>query len=323
MQYFDGWIIHAVNAKPAPAMDLRRIDLNLLIAFEAIVAEASVSRAARRLHLSQSAMSHSLMRLRDAFGDPILVRQGRRMEATPRALAALPEVRSVLARVGRLFAHGGRFDPALVDRILHIGASDFAAAALLPDVVRRVRADAPSLRLRILHAGRVDAPVMLRSGQLDLALGVFNNLTADLCSSPLLEDRYRCAMAADSPAVAPETEEDYLAREHVNVLVQGDVLGLIDEALARRGKSRIIPITVAHFSSALALLPGTDLIYTGPAGLFRMYSATSGLSLFAPPVALPAFPTQMAWSARSDQDEGLRWLRDCFTACAADSPARA
>jgi len=179
------------------------------------------------------------------------------------------------------------------------------------------------LRLRILHAGRVDAPVMLRSGQLDLALGVFNNLTADLCSSPLLEDRYRCAMAADSPAVAPETEEDYLAREHVNVLVQGDVLGLIDEALARRGKSRIIPITVAHFSSALALLPGTDLIYTGPAGLFRMYSATSGLSLFAPPVALPAFPTQMAWSARSDQDEGLRWLRDCFTACAADAPAGA
>ncbi len=303
-------------------MDLRRIDLNLLIVFEAIVAEASVSRAARRLHLSQSAMSHSLMRLREAFGDPILVRHGRRMEATPRALAALPEVRSVLSRVGRLFAHGGRFDPALADRVLHIGASDFAAATVLPEVVRRVRAEAPSLRLRILHAGRVDAPVMLRSGQLDLALGVFNNLTADLCSSPLREDPYRCAMAADAPAGAPATEEEYLARGHVNVLVQGDVLGLIDEALARRGKSRIIPVTVAHFSSALALLAGTDLIYTGPADLFRMYPATPGLRLFAPPVSLPAFPTQMAWSARSDQDEGLRWLRDCFTDCAS-APAGA
>ncbi len=296
-------------------MELRRIDLNLLIAFEAIVAEASVSRAARRLHLSQSAMSHSLMRLRDAFGDPILVRQGRRMEATPRALAALPEVRSLLSRASRLFAHGGRFDPAAVDRILHIGASDFAAATVLPDVVRRIRAEAPSLRLRISHAGRVDAPAMLRSGQLDLALGVFNNLTADLCSTPLVEDRYLCAMAADSTTSPPSTEEDYLSRAHINVLVQGDVLGLIDEALARRGKTRNIPVTVAHFSSALALLGGTDMIYTGPAGVFRMYPITPDLRTFASPVSLPAFPTQMAWSARSDQDEGLRWIRGCIAAC--------
>jgi DNA-binding transcriptional LysR family regulator len=302
-------------------MDLRRIDLNLLIAFEAIVAEASVSRAARRLHLSQSAMSHSLMRLREAFGDPILVRQGRHMEATPRALAALPEVRSLLSRIGRLFANGGRFDPAAVDRILHIGASDFAAATVLPEVVRRVRAEAPSMRLRISHAGRVDAPAMLRSGQLDLALGVFNSLTADLRSNPLIEDRYLCAMAADSASGPPATEEDYLAREHVNVLVQGDVLGLIDEALARRGKTRIIPVTVAHFSAALTLLGGTDLIYTGPAGVFRMYPTTPGLRTFASPVALPAFPTQMAWSARSDQDEGLRWIRGCITACVTASVA--
>jgi DNA-binding transcriptional LysR family regulator len=138
-------------------MDLRRIDLNLLIVFEAIVAEASVTRAARRLHLSQSAVSHSLMRLRDAFDDPILIRQGRQMQATPNALAVLPEVRSLLSWVDRLFAKGGRFDPATADRILHIGAPDFAAATVLP-------------------------------------------------------------------------EADYLAREHINVLVQGDVLGLIDEA---------------------------------------------------------------------------------------------
>jgi DNA-binding transcriptional LysR family regulator len=297
-------------------MDLRRIDLNLLIVFEAIVAEASVSRAARRLHLSQSAMSHSLRRLREAFGDPILVRQGRRMEATPRALAALPEVRSLLSRVGRLFAHGGRFDPAATDRILHIGASDFAAAIVLPRVVARIRAQAPALRLRVFHAGRVDAPGMLRSGQLDLALGVFNNLTADLCSSPLLEDEYLCAIASDSASPPPATEAEYLAREHINVLVQGDVLGLIDEALARRGKARIIPVTVAHFSSALALLAGGDLIYTGPAGLFRMPAGRAGIRTFAPPLALPAFPTQMAWSRRSEQDEGLRWIRDRITASA-------
>ena len=298
-------------------MDLRRIDLNLLVSFEAIVSEASVSRAARRLHLSQSALSHSLMRLREAFGDPILVRHGRGMEATPRALAALPEVRSLLAQVGRLFAHGGRFDPATADRILHIGASDLAAATVLPRVVQRVRVDAPSLRLRVFHAGRVDAPGMLRSGQLDLALGVFNNLTADLCTRPLLEDEYRCAVAADSPRPIPRTEQEYLSREHINVLVQGDVLGLIDEALARRGKTRNIVVTVAHFGAAIALLSGTDLVYTGPAGIFSAAAAEGLVRTFEPPVALPAFPTQMAWSQRSDQDEGLRWMRACIAASAA------
>jgi DNA-binding transcriptional LysR family regulator len=296
-------------------MDLRRIDLNLLVVFEAIVSEASVSRAARRLHLSQSALSHSLMRLREAFGDPILVRQGRSMEATPRALAALPEVRSLLTQVGRLFAHGGRFDPATTDRILHIGASDFAAATVLPRVVQRIRQEAPSLRLRVLHAGRGDAPAMLRSGQLDLALGVFNNLTADLCTLPLQEDAYLCAVAADSPTPQPDTEEAYLSGEHVNVLVQGDVLGLIDEALARRGKSRLIAVTVAHFGTALALLRGTDLIYTGPARLLLGHDGL-GLRTFVPPVCLPAFPTQMAWSQRSDQDEALRWLRAAIASAA-------
>jgi DNA-binding transcriptional LysR family regulator len=295
-------------------MDFRKIDLNLLVIFEAIVSETSVSRAARRLHLSQSAMSHSLMRLRETFGDPILVRQGRSMEATPRALAALPEVRSLLAQVGQLFAHGSRFHPATADRIVQIGASDFAASAVLSPVVQRVHREAPSLRFRVIHAGRVDAPGMLRSGQLDLALGVFNNLTADLCSLPLLEDPYLCAMDAASGSPRPTTEEAYLACEHVNVLVQGDVLGLIDEALARRGMSRKIAVTVAHFGTALTILRGTDLIYTGPASLFQSIPMSGSLRTFVPPVALPPFPTQMVWSRRSDQDQGLRWVRACLSA---------
>jgi DNA-binding transcriptional LysR family regulator len=289
-------------------MDLRRIDLNLLVVFEAVVAEASVSRAARRLHLSQSTLSHSLARLRDAFGDPILVRQGRGMEATARALAVLPEVRALLTRVGRLFAYGGHFDPATAERSVHIGASDLAAATLLPAVIARVRREAPSFRIRVYHAGRGDAPGMLRAGQLDIALGVFNNLTADLCTQPLLEDRYLCAVA---PGVqAPATEEDYLSREHINVLVQGDVFGLIDEALGRRGKARRIAVTVAHFSAALALLQDTDLVYTGPAGVFRTGGEKVRTSV--PPLNLPLFPTQMAWSERSEEDESLRWLRQCI-----------
>ncbi|MDW5444514.1 LysR family transcriptional regulator [Polaromonas sp. SM01] len=288
-------------------MDLRRIDLNLLVVFEALVSEGSVSSAARRLHLSQSAMSHALSRLRDAFGDPILVRHGRGMEATPQALAALPEVRSLLVQVGRLFAHGGRFDPATADRSVHIGASDHAAALVLPALIASIRREAPGIRLRLRHAGRVDAPQMLRSGQLDLALGVLNNLTADLATQPLISEPYMCAVAEETATKLPLSRGDYLEAEHINVLVQGDTLGLIDEALARQGLARRIALTVPHFSTALALLPGTPLVYTGPASLFTR--TPQGLRLFKPPVDLPEFPTQLAWSVRNQNDEGLQWLR--------------
>lgn len=290
-------------------MDLRRIDLNLLVVFEALVAEANVSRAARRLHLSQSALSHALARLREAFGDPILVRQGRVMAPTPLALAALPEVRSVLTQVGRLFAHGGRFDPATADRTFHVGASDYAAACVLPALLARIRREAPGIRLRVHHAGRVNAPALLRSGELDLALGVFNQLTADLVTCPVADEPYLCAVDALAGLQAPLTPQDYLDAEHINVLVQGDTLGVIDDALARQGLARRISLTVPHFGTALALLAGSPFIYTGPAGLFKPAAVRRRLRLFPPPFALPGFPTQMAWSARSADDEGLRWIR--------------
>lgn len=289
-------------------MELRRIDLNLLVVFEALVSETNVSRAARRLHLSQSALSHSLSRLRDAFGDPILERQGRVMMATPRALAALPEVRSLLTQVGRLFAHSGRFDPSVAERTFHVGASDFAAASVLPVLLSRVRKDAPGIRLRIHHAGRVNAPAMLRSGELDLALGVFNHLTDDLVTYPVRNEPYLCAVDAKAGFKINMSQQEYLDGEHINVLVQGDTLGVIDEALARQGLTRRIVLTVPHFSTALTLLLGTSLIYTGPAGLFKKATIKRRLRVFKPPFELPNFPTQMAWSMRNKNDEGLRWL---------------
>ncbi len=302
-------------------MDLRRIDLNLLVVLEAVIAESSVSRAARRLHLSQSALSHSLGRLREAFGDPILVRNGRVMEATPRALAALPEVRSLLIQVGRLFAQGGRFDAATADRNVHIGASDHAAALVLPALLARVRAEAPSIRLRVHHAGRVDAPGMLRSGQLDLALGVFSQLTADLGTRPVHSEPYLCAAAVDSGIAMPISRDGYLACEHINVLVQGDTLGLIDEGLARQGMERRIVLTVPHFSTALSLLEHTSMLYTGPASLFRDAAIRARIKVCKPPVSLPPFPTQLAWSRRTDHDEALQWLRDVIASADDQRPA--
>ncbi len=292
-------------------MNLRRLDLNLLVVFEAVVAEASVSRAAHRLHLTQPALSHALARLRTAFGDPILVRKGRTMQATPRALATLPEVRALLSQVGRLFAQGGRFDPATAERQLHIGVSDYAATAVLAPCLARIQREAPAMRLRLHHAGRVDAPGMLRSGQLDLALGVFNTLTADLDTLPLRDEPYRCAVARVHRMPMPLSLDAYLQADHLNVLVQGEALGLIDEALAQRGLTRRIVLTVAHFGVALPLLAASPMVLTAPAGLLHAVAAAQ-MDTCDPPVALPPFRTQMAWARRSDEDEALRWLRSCL-----------
>lgn len=293
-----------------PAMNLRRIDLNLLVVFEAVVTEASVSRAAHRLHLTQSAMSHALSRLRDAFGDAILERNGRTMRATPRALAMLPEVRALLTQAGRLFAQGGRFDPATVERHVHIGTSDYAAITVLAGRLAEVQRDAPAMHLKLHHAGRVDAPAMLRSGQIDLAFGVLNNLTPDLATVPLLDEPYLCAVSPGQPT--PATLDDYLLADHLNVMVQGDTLGLVDEALAQKGLARRIALTVPHFETAVALLAGTRMLLTAPAGLLQPAAAQGRVALFEPPLVLPAFRTQMAWARRTEDDEGLRWLRNAI-----------
>lgn len=307
----------------ARLMNPRRLDLNLLVVFDAVVAEASVSRAASRLHLTQSALSHALGRLREAFGDPILVRQGRVMQATPRALAALPEVRSILSQAGRLFAEGGRFDPATLERSVHVGSSDYACVEVLSKVMPGVCRDAPGLRWMVRHAGRVDAPALLRAGSIDLALGVFGGLTPDLATEPLVEEPYLCAAWRGAWPTRTLTEAAYLEATHLNVLVAGDTLGLIDEALARRGVTRRIGATLAHFGAAVAMLSGGPMLLTAPAGLLRRAARLHDLRVMRVPVDLPPFRTQLAWARRRDDDECLTWLRQrIVSAMRAPSSAR-
>ncbi len=295
-------------------MAMRHLDLNLLTTFEALVAEASVSRAARRLHRSQPAVSHALARLRDAFGDPILVRKGRTMEATPKALATLADVRAVLAQVERLLTQGAQFDPAAIDRCVQIGASDYATERVLAPAIEQARKLAPGLRVRVHHAGRAEAPRALSAGHLDLALGVFNAWSDDLHCQPLLEEPYVCAVARRPGQRVPRTERDYLSARHINVLVEGDTLGLIDEALAREGKARDIAVTVAHFSGAVTMVEQSDLMLTAPAGLLKPMAQSGRLRVGVPPVDLPLFRTQLAWSRRRDGDACLTWLRSCIGA---------
>jgi DNA-binding transcriptional LysR family regulator len=290
-------------------MNLRHVDLNLLVVLEAILSEQGVSKAARRMHLSQSALSHGLARLRDLVGDPLLVRVGRTMELTPKAQALLPEVRQVLAQIETLVGTTQVFDPRRVERVVHLGASDWVSSSVLAGLAGTLEEEAPGLRLHIHHCGRVDAPELLRSGKLDLALGIFPSATSDLDLITLREEPYVCTRRAECTEPQPTSLQEFLSATHVNVLVQGDTLGGVDSVLARQGLRRDIRVTVAHFQAALIVSSQTSHWFTGPESLIRSAIKDLGLQVFAPPLPLPLLTTQMAWSNRTETDACLVWLR--------------
>lgn len=289
-------------------MNLRRLDLNLLTVFDAVIAERSVSRAAARLSLTQPAVSHALGRLREACGDAIIERYGRAMVPTARALALHGEVRAILARAQRVFTMSGDFDPASSERVFHLGSSDYAAQATLPALVTRVRKAAPLVRIAMHHTGRNDGPDLVRSGVLDAALGVFNPAEEELHAELVTEEPYVCAMSARHPLARKRrlALADYAQAAHVQVLVQPGTTGVIEETLARLGRPRRIAVVSAHFLVATSLLENSDLLLTAPRGLFAQ---ARGLKLHALPFAVIPFRTQLACARRQLADPGLRWLR--------------
>ena len=302
-------------------MDVRRLDLNLLVVFDAVLNERSVSRAADRLALTQPAVSHALARLRAACGDAIVSRQGRAMVPTPKAMALHPEVRAILTRAQRVFALSSAFDPAQSNRQFHIGCSDHAAQAVLHPVIGRLLQAAPGVRVQLLHAGRSNAADMIRAGSLDLALGVFNNADDAVLVRTLREVDYVCLMRQAHPLAARGrlTLPRYAAAQHLQVLVQPGSFGGIDQTLARLGHERDIRLVASHFGVALGLVGQTDLLLTVPADLAKG-AHELGLCTRAVPFALEPFRHQIAMSRRAGEDAGIAWLLERLSA--AQPPAK-
>jgi DNA-binding transcriptional LysR family regulator len=303
-------------------MDVRRLDLNLLVVFDAVLNERSMSRAADRLALTQPAVSHALARLRVACGDAIVTRQGKAMVPTPKAMALHPEVRAILTRAQRVFALSSAFDPRQSNRQFHIGCSDHAALAVLQPVIARLLQDAPGIRIQLLHAGRSNAADMIRAGALDLALGVFNNADDAVLVRTLREVPYVCVMRKTHPlARARLTLARYASAQHLQVLVQPGSFGAIDQTLARLGHERELRLVASHFGVAMGLVASTDLLLTVPADLAAS-GPGSALCIRALPFALEPFRHQVALSRRAHEDAGIVWLMGQISA-AGPSPKRA
>lgn len=291
-------------------INLAGVDLNLLVVFDALIDARHATRAAERVGLSQSAVSHALNRLRALFGDPLFVRSPRGMTPTPVALAAAPGVRSILDQIESVLSRERGFDPATSTRHFTIGLSDYAAFVLLPELTSRLASQAPGTSLIVRNTSHGTGLTMIDDGIVDLVAGNFPDPPPHLREQLLYEETFICAGRRDHPALGARFDlESYLALRHLQVSTSGEPFGIVDHALRAQSAARTIAFTVAHFLMAPLLVATSDLIATEPRRLFTPAAGRPELALVPPPIALPPFRVVQIWHARHDADPGHAWFR--------------
>lgn len=293
------------------------LDARLLRLLVAVVETGSITGAAARLGVTQSAVSHLLDKLRGILGDPLFVKAGRGIVATARAEALAPRARELLAELER-FASREAFDPARWRAHIIIAANDLQRDALLPGLTARLRAKAPGVTLGIVPSN-VPTAEMLRREQCRLIVSPRPPEGADIVQKRLFEDRYRVFYDSETRA-APKGRADYLAADHVTVVYEPRRSLDLDAQLAAQGLHRRFAIAVPGYAGVPAFLRGTDLLTTAP-GLLR-FGLLQGFASLAPPVPCPTLPMYMIWSRRDHEDPAQRWLRGELEAAAKPVAAR-
>jgi len=289
---------------------MSRPDLNLLLTLDVLLAEGNVARAARRLHLSPSAMSRALARLRDTTGDPLLVRAGRGLVATPRALELREQVSRLVQEAQAVLRPAELLDPARLVRRFTLRTSDGFVENFGPALIALAGREAPGVQLRFVHKPDKDSTA-LRDGSVDLETGVVGATSGpEIRARALFRDRFIGAVRADHPLARGKiTPARYAAGQHVLVSRRGRDQGPIDEALQPLGLARQVATIVAGFPAALALARGSDLIASVPER--HTGNLRAGMHSFALPVDTPEITVSMLWHPRMDADPAHRWLRNC------------
>ncbi|MFC4949227.1 MFS transporter [Pseudonocardia sp. GCM10023141] len=299
--------------------DLRSVDLNLLVDLDALLATRSVSVAARRLNLSQSAMSGSLARLRKLFDDPLMVRNGRALTLTARAEDLVEPVREVLRGIDAVLAGPERFVPATAGRSFSISASDYATATLLAPLIRTLSVEAPHVTVNVRPRSD-DVHALLRDDRVDLAIEPQETLgPSSLPSAALFRDRWLCVLdAAMHEGVARDglDLDRYLSLPHLVYSIGQDMqLNLADRHLMALGLARRVELTIESFLLVPLMVRGTSLV-----SLILERTATllpmDGLLLVEPPIPVPDINETMYWNPRHSADPAHQWLRAMVLATA-------
>jgi DNA-binding transcriptional LysR family regulator len=283
-------------------------DFNLLLTLDAVLSEGSVARAARRLRLSPSAMSRALARLRETTGDPLLVRAGRGLVPTPRALELREQVGQLVQDIQSVLRPVEMLDLSRLTRIFTIRASDGFVESFGPELIERVGKEAPGVQLRFVSKQDKDSTV-LRDGSIDLDTGVIGPETQlEIRTQALFRDRFVGVVRRGHPLSDGEvTAARYAAGRHVFSSRRGLATGRIDETLAVMGLERRIVTIVGGFAAALTFARATDLIATVPERY--THNLRDGMFSFPLPLAMPEFTISLMWHPRLDADLAHKWLR--------------
>lgn len=290
-------------------MNLRSIDLNLLVILDAMLDEAHVSRAADRVGLSQPAASSALQRCRDLFQDELLQRGRGVMRLTPKAEALRAPLKSLLADVATLV------DPpdtplAEIRQTLRLMMADHPASFVTAPLLQALKATAPGIDI-VVQPWKGGAFDLLEKGGSDIAISVFKNPPEDIHCELLFEERYRVIMRKEHPSASEFSLERWLEHPHVLVSGKGAARGALDEALARIGRSRRVGVVVPSFQMALPLIAESDMIAMLPSRCIPA-DAEATYSLFEPPISVEGFPLHLAWHRRRETDRALQHVAACL-----------
>ncbi len=296
-------------------MRFNGLDLNLLVALDALLGERSVTAAARRLNLSPSAVSCALARLREALGDDLLVTSGRRMVATPYAEGLAAEVRAILTRIDTTLRSEPQFDPARSSRHFRIVASDYVTDAVLATAICEICRLAPGVEidLRPLVSDEVFAD--LQKGEIDLLIAPDRYRAKASAQQRLFEDRFVCLASADNGAVGKTiTLDQYQRADHVVLKSHGAIAAVDDLFFSERGIARQVKISAPNFTLLPRLIVGSRRIATVPSRLADNYRRLLPLKIVKAKCEMPALCETMQWHQSRQNDKALTWLRQMIVA---------
>lgn len=288
--------------------NLRSVDLNLLVFFDALMTERHVTRAADKVAVSQSAMSNALARLRHVFRDELFIRTAKGMEPTPRAIELGPSVRGILQQTTRLMTSDLHFDAATSERQFICRMSDLVGALVLPSMMARIRAKAPGLAIEILHLPPEETVAALEADQLDLAVSMHLRHRNTIRSTSLFTDRMVCLMREGHPlGTGTVTMKKFLAFSHVRVAMSPTDIRFVDSVLGK-GLQRDVALTVPHWLLVPRILASTDLITVMSERAARQF-VDSGTVMRPLPFPAGQFDWTMYWHRRHEHSRAHQWLR--------------
>lgn len=301
-----------------------RYDLNLLPVFLSLMEERSVTRAARRMGMTQPALSNALARLRTLLQDPLFIRERYGMQPTPKALELAPVIAQALAGLDELIRGSQAFDPAQARLQLVLAPNSYVEYALMPAIVERLRAEAPGISLRLVPYGAELADTGVISGSTALVLGRLIDPPDNLIVQHLMEESLACVVRADHPLVGERlTKKQFEQLKHVNMLPPGRLRAGLFQRLEKHGLKREVAVSVTHFLAIPEMVAVTDYCATLPRLICRRLAGDARLKVLPAPVDLGTFPVEMAWHVRYRNDPAHRWLRGLIAEVAAEVSAAA